>query len=138
MEIHDNIVAYWRPESLVPEGEPYSFAYRMRWTDIIAPQLGMLVTQQTRAGLTFDGERRLFVVDFTSANGAVPQNLTAHVSGSAGTLRQPVIHGVVPGGALRVTFELETGDEPVIDLRLVLRTGETVASETWLYRWTPR
>jgi len=138
MEIHDNIVAYWRPEGVVPEGEPYSFAYRMRWTDIISPQLGMLVTQQTRVGLTFDGERRLFVVDFTSTNGTIPQDLTAHVSGSAGTLHEPVIHGIVPGGALRVAFELETGDEPVIDLRLVLRTGETVASETWLYRWTPR
>jgi glucans biosynthesis protein len=49
-----------------------------------------------------------------------------------------VIHGVLPGGELRVTFELATGDEELIELRLVLRSGDTVASETWLYRWTPR
>ena len=99
LEIHDNIVAFWHPAETVKEGSAFAFAYRMRWTDLVSPQLGMLITKQTRIGVTPDGERRLFVVDFASKNGSVAPNLTAHVSSSAGNLREPVIHGIIADGA---------------------------------------
>jgi glucans biosynthesis protein len=39
--------------------------------------------------------------------------------------------------AARVTFDVDAGNEPHTELRLVLESGGKPISETWLYRWTP-
>jgi glucans biosynthesis protein len=38
---------------------------------------------------------------------------------------------------MRVSFELDFGNEAACEMRLVLEAGGKPLSETWLYRWTP-
>jgi periplasmic glucans biosynthesis protein len=135
-EINDNIVAYWRPDGAVPSGGPWRFGYRMRWTDTVRPLDELLVTRASRMGRSLNGERRLFVVDFASRNGTVPEGLVAEASASAGEIAPPIIHAP-RNGIVRVSFELAASDE-TSELRLRLMSGGRPASETWLYRWTSR
>lgn len=135
-EFNDNVVAYWRPDGAVPPGGPWRFAYRMRWTDAVRPRSGVLVVKSTRAGLSLDRNRRLFVIDFAAAEEVTPRGLTMEVSTSSGEIVHPVLHEKQPEDAIRVTFELEPGDSPVSELRLRLLQDGKAVSETWLYRWT--
>ena len=60
----------------------------------------------------------------------------AELSVSAGAVsglavaRHPHIEGV------RVSFELDTAEAEIVELRLGLRSGEQMISESWLFRWT--
>jgi glucan biosynthesis protein len=51
------------------------------------------------------------------------------------------VHGsrIVPHpaiGGVRVSFDFETGGADMSEMRLVLKRGDIIVSETWLYRWT--
>ncbi|OCW56542.1 hypothetical protein AWJ14_16480 [Hoeflea olei] len=138
-EINDNIVAYWRPKQEVPQGTPWQVNYRMRWTERRLPPPELLHVVASRSGKSLAGDRRLFVIDFMGSDPSVkiePAGLTMDVSASAGNVVNPVVHAAEPGGALRVSFELETGSSKISELRLVLVRDGNAASETWLYRWT--
>jgi periplasmic glucans biosynthesis protein len=39
-------------------------------------------------------------------------------------------------GGMRISFEVDPKNEPVVELRGGLKQGDTPLSETWLYRWT--
>jgi glucans biosynthesis protein len=39
-------------------------------------------------------------------------------------------------GGMRISFELDTKNENLIELRGQLKTQDKPISETWLYRWT--
>jgi glucan biosynthesis protein len=39
-------------------------------------------------------------------------------------------------GSMRLVFDLETGGQPLVELRVVLKQDLVSVSETWLYRWT--
>lgn len=39
--------------------------------------------------------------------------------------------------AARVTFDVDAGNEPHTEMRLLLEAAGKPISETWLYRWTP-
>ena len=136
-ETNDNIVAYWRPNGPVPAGGPWNFSYRMRWTDLVRPQPGLLTVQASRMGLSFDRERRLFVIDF-AARETEPEGLAIEVSASAGEVVNPVIHQRRADDLIRASFELDPGSESLSELRLRLMAGGNPVSETWLYRWTDR
>jgi glucans biosynthesis protein len=138
-EVNDNIVAYWRPNDQVPAGGPRRFSYRMRWTNDVMPPAKLLWVATSRQGLSFDGKRRLFAIDFSGGEGAKldPASLKMDVSASKGDVQNSVIHGTEPNGMLRVSFELDPGSEKLSELRLLLTTKDGApASETWLYRWT--
>jgi glucans biosynthesis protein len=138
-EINDNIVAYWRPDRTVPAGGPWRFRYRMRWTDTFLPDPNLLWASTSRAGLSFDQERRLFAIDFRNGNegGDVDRRgLAMEVSTSHGSVVNPRIHENQAAGALRVSFELAPGSADLSELRLLLTRDGKPASETWLYRWS--
>ncbi|HLS79856.1 MAG TPA: glucan biosynthesis protein G [Steroidobacter sp.] len=139
-EYNDNIVSYWRPKDVIPAGRPWSASYRIRWTSQprLMPELGKV--SATRTGPTFDGKRRLFVIDFTGAGRSV-EGLQVDAGASAGALTNLVLQPNRYTGGVRASFELDPGDATVAELRLrLLRTdrggAESPASETWLYRWT--
>lgn len=138
-EINDNIVAYWRPAGAIPADRPLRYRYRMRWTSEFLPPPELLYVASSRAGETFDQQRRLFVLDFTRAgdgNAIDSDGLAINVSASSGEIANPLIHAAEPNGALRVSFELNPGSEEMSELRLFLTRDGEPASETWLYRWT--
>lgn len=137
-ETNDNIVAFWRPEQALPAGQPFSGSYRIRWTaqPRITPALGRAVA--TRTGPSFDGKRRIFVVDFSGANTADLQQLQMDAHASAGQLSNLVLQPNPLTKSVRASFELDPAGAEVVELRLRLLQGEAPTTETWLYRWTPR
>lgn len=134
-ETNDNIVAFWRPKHPIPAGKPWSAAYRLRWNQIpkLGAELGRAVF--TRTGPSWDGKRKLFVIDFEGL-GKSTEGLRIDAGSSAGKLTNLVLQPNPRIGALRASFELAPGETNVAELRLRLMRGDQPATETWLYRWT--
>jgi glucans biosynthesis protein len=134
-ETNDNIVAFWRPKYAIPAGKPWSASYRLRWNQLprLTPELGRVVF--TRTGPSWDGKRKLFVIDFEGL-GKSTEGLRIEAGTSAGKLTNLVLQPNPRIGALRASFELAPGDAKVAELRMRLMRGDQPATETWLYRWT--
>jgi len=139
-EIHDNIVAFWRPAAPIAPGKPMRFAYRLHWGEAIpVPWSGI------RAGKTHRGRHAnnkqtgstVFVVDFDGpAAGDLGSLPEAEVSASAGTLAHVVVQKNPEIAGFRVSFELDPGQAEIVELRLGLKSAGQLISENWLYRWT--
>ncbi|SEP74378.1 glucans biosynthesis protein [Faunimonas pinastri] len=138
MEIHDNIVAYWRPNNPVGAGGPFTFSYRTRWLNTVNPPPELMTVAATRAGLTIDGKRRIFQIDFAGKNAASPQGVSIDVTTSVGKILNPVLQSNPYDQTLRVSFELDNDNKPLAELRVRLMADNKAISETWLYRWTKR
>ena len=63
-EIHDNIVAFWRPEAALTPGQSHRFAYSLSWT--LDPPPGDTPILQSRSGREHDqpGARRYVIQPF--------------------------------------------------------------------------
>lgn len=148
VEYDDNIVAYWRPEETLRAGQSYRYGYRLAWGGDVPGSKRMRVSK-TRIGAGSHSRALRFVVDFAEnrsvervagntavlldAAGSGP--LDAQLSSSAGTVRGPYVqlNPHLPG--TRVVFELEPGEEKVVEIRLSLSSMGEAMSEVWLYRW---
>jgi glucans biosynthesis protein len=138
-ETNDNIVAFWRPAHTVPAGEPWHLSYRIRWTARPRLQPALAQVTSTRTGPSFDGKRRIFVVEYTGT-GRRTDDLKLDAGTSSGALSNLVLQPNALTKGVRASFELDPGDSDVAELRLRLvrdgPKGDRPASETWLYRWT--
>jgi glucans biosynthesis protein len=99
----------------------------------LTPELGRVVF--TRTGPSWDGKRKLFVIDFEGL-GKSTEGLHIDAGTSTGQLANLVLQPNPRIGALRASFELAPGDTKVAELRLRLMRGNQPVTETWLYRWT--
>jgi glucans biosynthesis protein len=138
-EINDNIVAFWRPkDKFVAKGE-YFLAYRLHWCrEPAADEIEARVTQ-VRAGLSFDQKNRQFVVDFAGGalNGRVsgpPPDLD--LGSDKGHVQDATLQPIPNAHAWRLSFQLATGGEKVIEMHARLLDAGKPISETWVYRWT--
>ena len=133
-ETNDNIVAFWRPRQPIPAGKPWSISYRLRWNQLpkLVPELGRAMS--TRTGPSWDGKRKLFVVEFQGV-GTSTEGLRIDVGTSSGKLFNLLLQPNPRMGSVRASFEL-TPESEVSELRLRLMRGDKPATETWLYRWT--
>ncbi|WP_445467023.1 glucan biosynthesis protein [Faunimonas sp. B44] len=136
MEIHDNVTAFWRPADPLPQGEPWTCRYRLRWLQNVEHEL--LAATASRSGLTMNQNRRIFAVDFKSPNLPPIDTLTLEVGASAGEVVHPVLQQNPNDGTIRASFQLDPGNEALSELRLRITADGKPASETWLYRWTRR
>jgi glucans biosynthesis protein len=134
-ETNDNVVAFWRPTTVIAEGKPYHLSYRMRWNKQpkLTPALGKVTS--TRTGPSFDGKRRIFVVEFTGTGRDI-EGLRIDLGSSAGKLTNLVLQPSPLTKGVRASFELEPNNADVAELRLRLLRADKPVSETWLYRWT--
>src|SRR5262249_5414392 len=66
-EIHDNIVAFWRPKDPLKQKGEYSFTYRLHWGHDEPGTSKLARTIKTRIGGAPD-DARLFVLDFVGPN----------------------------------------------------------------------
>ncbi|HYF09665.1 MAG TPA: glucan biosynthesis protein, partial [Acetobacteraceae bacterium] len=137
-EIHDNIVAFWRPEQAMRAGEEYSFVYRLHWLPLMpgSPELAQFV--DTRIGAA-GPQGRLFVLDVAGGRaGQVPDGTlpTLDLRSSAGEIGNPVVQPNPHIRGWRIHFQLAPGSARLSELRAVLKLGDRPLSETWLYRWT--
>ena len=99
----------------------------------LTPELGRAIS--TRTGPSFDGKRRIFVVDF-AGTGRTIDGLKLEAGTSAGKLSNIGLQPNPLTKGVRASFELAPGDADVAELRLRLLRADRPASETWLYRWT--
>lgn len=132
--IHENIVAYWRPAGKIPAGQEFSAAYRLHWQASGLTPADLAHVAQSREGRGVSDARRRFAVDFV---GQMPPTATLRpaVSASAGRIFAPVIAANPAIGGHRITFELEPGNAPLVELRVQLTDETRPVTETWLYRW---
>lgn len=147
-ETFDNIVAFWNPEQPLEPGQEYLYAYTLSWgaEPPTAPR-ELATVQATRTGLGgVVGQKRTyfswrFAVDF--AGGALAllgddAEVEPVITASRGELEITSARPLASTNGYRAMFDLVPDDslEP-IDLRLQLKLGDQVLSETWLYQYTP-
>ncbi len=138
-EINDNIVVYWRPADTIPGGSEYVLNYRMQWCNAPMPPPDVAQVVATRLGTGWDTDTRLFVIDFVGgvldqlAPETVPEPV---IYTSHGRIINPVVQPNPETKGWRLSFELETGDAQVVELRSHLANAKDVLSEVWVYRWT--
>lgn len=142
-DFHDNINAYWVPETLPRAGEALSFAYSLFWyTDHPArPPGGRAVATRRDRGTYEDSHR--FVIDFAGdklralpAESGVRAVVTIASEPDAGELLdQQVVKNPVTGG-WRLTFQVRPRRTP-LELRAFLAKDAETLSETWSYTILP-
>ena len=138
-EVNDNVVAFWRPKDALMAKAEYLFSYRLHWCWEPADDPAIAKVTQARAGLSFDQKRRQFVIDFSGSalKGQLPEKLPELDIGSdKGEIQHPTLQPMPDGETCRVSFQLDTRGEKVIEMHARLLTANRPASETWIYRWT--
>lgn len=139
LEIHDNIVAYWRPKNPLEAGKDFSFAYSTTWCWATQQHPPGAVAHETRVG-SGGGRSRRFVIDFEGDVFRDPVKLagiTPSVSVNPGKLRDVVFTPEPERGIGRLSFELDPGGNTYVEMRAMLLQNNAPVTETWLYRWTP-
>jgi len=136
-EIHDNIVAYWKPAKELEAGKPFTYAYRLFWTESVPVALPGARVAKTRVGGNRKPDVRVFVIDFDGPGVKDIRELpAASVSASAGNVSNVVVQRHPDINGLRVSFDLNTAGLELSELRLALKSNDQQISETWIYRWT--
>jgi glucans biosynthesis protein len=136
-EVHDNIVAYWRPAAPVVAGSELSLTYRLSWGWDVPDLGGLLRVARTLSGAGPDGRRR-FVVDFAGEGEASIRASAVQVMAQAnpGALLDVVISENPELGGLRLRFDLDPEGADQVEMRMDLRSGDRPVAETWVYRWS--
>jgi glucans biosynthesis protein len=138
-EVNDNIVGFWRPKEKYAAKSEHILAYRLHWCWEPAEDPALAQVTQTRCGLSFDMKNRQFVVDF--AGGSLKGRTNAEppdidVSADKGHVHDATLQSMPGGQAWRLSFQLATGDEKLIELHARLLDSGRPITETWAYRWT--
>lgn len=138
VEIHDNMVAFWRPEEPLLAGGETTFTYRLTW-GWDAPPTHLLRVTRTLTGIGTQESWRRFAVDFSNpgvAVGAPATEFSANISASVGAVQNIVVMDNPEIGGIRVAFEVDPQGNEAVDLRLDLLRNGAPAGEVWVYRWT--
>lgn len=136
-EIHDNIVAYWKPAKPLETGAAHGFKYRMHWGPKLPVAWTGVTVMKTRVGGADGPDKKLFVIDFKGPTLSELSELPrADVASSSGAITNVVVQENQEIQGLRVSFELNTAGTDIIELRLGLKANDRLVSESWLFRWT--
>ncbi len=142
-EVNQNIVAYWRPKNPLAAGTEISFAYRQFWCWSPPERPNLATVSISRAGRptgsAANARRRRFLVQFSGDGFAEierGQDVFANLWVGPGNILGAKSILSPDRKAFRVVFDVEAGNEPVMELRLQLEYQGKPISETWLYRWT--
>jgi periplasmic glucans biosynthesis protein len=135
-EINDNMVNFWLPKNgLAAKGE-HVFTYRLHWGNGSPVPLAHFV--KTRVGAGPNGSR-LFVLDLAGdklKQATPPESVRGVVTTSKGKINNIVTQPNPETGGWRLSFELATEKEKLLELRAQLLRADDPLSEVWLYRWT--
>jgi glucans biosynthesis protein len=138
-EVNDNMVAFWRPHDALRAKGEYLLNYRLHWCWSPPVEVKLARAMQTRCGLSFDQKHRQFVIDFVGGGlkGVQPANPpTLDVGSDKGKIIHAVTQPNPDVGGWRVSIELDTQDNKLVELHARLMQGDQPLSETWIYRWT--
>ena len=140
-EIHDNIVAFWRPREPLREKGEYQFTYRMHWGAENPRPVPLAQVITTRVGAGPRPDTRLFVLDLAGETlknlDATSGNIRGVVSAGTGKLDNIVAQPNPEAGGWRLSFELAPEKNNLVELRAQLKRDQEPLSEVWVYRWTP-
>ena len=140
-EIHDNIVAFWRPREPLREKGEYQFTYRMHWGAENPRPIPLAQVITTRVGAGPRPDTRLFVIDIAGDTlknlDASSGNIRGVVSAGTGKLDNIVAQPNPEAGGWRLSFELTPEKNNLVELRAQLKRDQEPLSEVWVYRWTP-
>jgi glucans biosynthesis protein len=147
-EIHDNIVAYWRPDDAIKSGDGLSFDYRLYWQDSepnypknIARAVATRIGRGGMPGQNpWPANKRKFVIDWQG--GTLDQlqqryDLTPVVNVSNGKADGAYVIKVVGTDRWRSLFDVTIDGKGPIDLRCYLKLGDKTLTETWIYQYFP-
>ena len=148
-EIHDNIVAYWKPKRDVKAGDSLKFAYKLYWqndnphrpTDVAR----VVATRIGRGGVPgkpapTDKDSWKFVIDFMGGpltGMKARYDLKPEVNVSRGKVSNGYVVKVVGTERWRAAFDVYAPGKKQIDLRCFLRLDDKTLTETWLYQFFP-
>ncbi len=148
-EIHDNIVAFWKPKRAVKAGDTIKTAYRLYWQNenpfspkevahVIATRIGRGGIPGTSGADNKDSWK--FVIDFAGgplANMAPRYDMKPTVTTSRGKVVNPYSLKIVGTNHWRAAFDIDAPGTKQIDLRCFLRLNGKTMTETWLYQYFP-
>jgi len=120
-------------------GSEVSFAYRQYWCWAPPERPPLASVALTRIGRGSGGRRRRFFVDFAGdilGNGPI-QDFKPTLTTSPGSIHAVRLVPYPERRTMRVSFELDPGNDNACEMRLLLEAAGKPISETWLYRWTP-
>ncbi len=139
-ETHDNIVAYWVPNTLPAAGEPLALSYRLHWQGDLQQQPAVARVVQTRRGIGWkragDTSSDLqFIVDFDGAALAglpalSPVQAVVTAGPGARITEARAWRHPVSGWRMQLRVQRDEKTEPV-ELRAYLRLGSDALTETW-------
>lgn len=138
-EINDNMVAFWRPHDPLRARGEYLLSYRLHWCWAPPGEVKLAQTLQTRCGLSFDQKHRQFILDFfgeslKSLKADSPPTLD--VGSDKGKIISAVTQPNPDVSGWRVSIELDTQNNKLVELHARLMQGDQPLTETWIYRWT--
>ena len=148
-EIHDNIVAFWKPQRAVKAGDTLKTAYRLYWqNDNPHPATEIARVVATRIGqggvpgmpAPTDKDSWKFVIDFAGgplSTMAPRYDVKPVVTTSRGKVVNPYSVKVVGTDLWRAAFDIDAPGKEQIDLRCFLRLDGKTLTETWLYQYFP-
>jgi glucans biosynthesis protein len=147
-EIHDNIVAMWVPEKAAAAGSEVKLSYRLYWAadEPFPAELSRCVSTRLGKGGQPGQPRpkgvRKFMVEFKGPPlealpfGVKPEPVLWASRGTFSYIFTEAVPDDVPGH-WRAQFDLTVDGVEPVEMRLFLRTGEKILSETWLYQYHP-
>jgi glucans biosynthesis protein len=147
-EIHDNIVATWVPAEPAKAGSSYRYRYRLHWLadepypTLLARCVATRLGNGGQPGQPRPHGVRKFMIEFLGGPltnlpfGVKPEPVLWASRGAFSYIFTEAVPDGVPGH-WRAQFDLTvSGTEPV-EMRLFLKNGAQVLSETWLYQYHP-
>jgi glucans biosynthesis protein len=147
-EIHDNVVAYWCPAKPAAAGDRVELSYRLHWLadEPYPTSLGRCVATRLgrggQPGLPRPPGVRKFMVEFLGGPlaslpfGVEPEPVLTATRGSVSYIYTEAVPDDVPGH-WRAQFDLTVDGSDPVELRLYLRAGDEVLTETWLFQYHP-
>ncbi|HEY6200053.1 MAG TPA: glucan biosynthesis protein G [Candidatus Binatia bacterium] len=140
-EINDNIVAYWIPQNLPPQGQPIDFAYQISFQteEPMGDAKARAVATRLAAGDKDDAKRVL--IDFEggklkSLAADSPVKAVISLGPDGQLLQQAVIKNPVTGG-WRLAFQVKPPKDKPLELRAYLQHNKDALTETWSYQLEP-
>ncbi|WP_152527902.1 glucan biosynthesis protein [Lutibaculum baratangense] len=143
-EVHDNIVAFWRPAERLLPGESYQYTYKLHWGPSVPLDRNLAYVAGTFGGaggnpaLHENTSRRLLVAEFVGGLLAEMTDLSEIepvVTTTGGEMARPVISRNPHTSGIRVSMDFDPQGAQMIDLRCSLARGGKTISEVWIYRW---
>lgn len=143
-EVHDNIVAFWRPKQKIAAKSEFGLTYRLHWCadQPFASDLARIAATSTGAassGGNPDPKIREFVIEVAGDKLKVMGSgakLHADIATDHGKIIGPIAQFNPETGGWRMAFKLDTNGTDLAELRAILKDERGPVAETWVYRWT--